>query len=217
MDNIHARSPEHQSRLYAALRLETATILWMIVEAGGSIAAGILARSGLLIAFGVDSLIELLSAAVLLRRLKEDDNAGPGDGSRIERLERSTALFSGYLLYTLAVYVVAQSGYGLLHHGGAETSWWGMAITVVAAIGMPLLAKAKIRIAGEIGSAALRADAVESLTCGNLSRIALAGLIATAVFHLWWLDSAAALVLVPYLIKEGRHAVSGECACADEY
>jgi divalent metal cation (Fe/Co/Zn/Cd) transporter len=76
---------------------------------------------------------------------------------------------------------------------------------------MPVLARAKLRLAQEIGSRALRADAMESLTCGTLSWVLLAGLLANAALHWWWLDSAAALALIPFLIREGREAIAGEC------
>ena len=196
--------------------MEALTIAWMIVEAAASIAAGVLARSLLLIAFGVDSGIELLSASVLYWRLRREAQAKPGEEAAVERLERRTARFGGYLLYALALYVLVQAGSGLWRRGAAETSWLGIAVAVVAALGMPVLARAKIRVAAEIGSRALRADAMETITCGYLSWVLLAGLVANALLHWWWLDSAAALVLVPFLIKEGREAIAGEC-CGCEH
>jgi divalent metal cation (Fe/Co/Zn/Cd) transporter len=196
--------------------LEATTITWMIVEAAASLAAGVLARSLLLVAFGVDSGIELLSAGVLYGRLLREARAKPGEEAAVERLERRTARFGGCLLHALALYVLLQAGYGLWHRGAAETSWLGMGVAVVAALGMPALARAKIRVAEEIGSRALRADAMETITCGYLSWVLLAGLAANALLHWWWLDSAAALVLVPFLIKEGREAITGECCGCEE-
>lgn len=200
-------------RIQAALRLEALTLGWMVVEAGVSIGAGITARSLLLVAFGADSIVELLSAGVLYWRLRREATATAGDEETIEAIERRTARIAGYLLYVLAACVLFQSAYGLLLRHAAETSWWGMAVAVVAAVGMPLLARAKIRVADEIGSRALRADAMETITCGRLSWILLAGLLANALLHWWWLDSAAALLLVPFIVKEGREAVKGECCC----
>jgi divalent metal cation (Fe/Co/Zn/Cd) transporter len=200
----------------AALRLEAVTLVWMVVEAAASIGAGLLARSLLLVAFGVDSGIELLSAGVLYRRLLQEARAKPGDEAAVARLERRTARFGGYLLYGLALYVLLQAAYGLWRRGAAETSWLGIGVAVVAALGMPVLAGAKIRVAEQIGSRALRADAMETITCGYLSWVLLAGLAANAFFHWWWLDSAAALVLIPFLIKEGREAITGEC-CGCEH
>ena len=199
----------------AALRLEGLTLVWMVLEASVSIGAGIVAHSVLLLAFGVDSIIELVSAGLLYFRLSKEAQAAPGNMASIEALEERASRIGGWLLYLLALYVVLQSGYGLLHRHAAEASFVGLAVAVVAAFGMPVLAKAKLRIADEIGSKALRADAMETFTCGFLSWVLLAGLGANALLHWWWLDSAAALVLVPFLIKEGREAIAGECGCGD--
>jgi len=170
------------------------------------------AGSVLLLAFGVDSIIELLSAGVLFHRLRKEAG-GTANAAEIEALEHRAARIAGYLLYALAAYVVLQSGYGLLHRHTAETSGVGLAVALVAALGMPVLARAKIRVADRIGSQALRADAMETFTCGFLSWVLLAGLAANALLHWWWLDSVAALVLVPFLIKEGREAIRGGCSC----
>ena len=105
------------------------------------------------------------------------------------------------------------SAYKLFYRGGSDESYVGLAIALVAAVGMPVLARAKIRVADEIGSRALRADAMESFTCGYMAWVLLAGLGANALLHWWWLDGAGALVLVPLLIKEGREAYSGRCEC----
>ena len=201
--------------MQAALRLEVLTIGWMLIEASVSIGAGAMAGSVLLLAFGVDSVIELISASVLFHRLRKEANGAGNDEAEIEALEHRAARIAGYLLYALAAYVVLQSGYGLLHRHTAETSWVGLSVALVAALGMPVLAKAKIRVADRIGSKALRADAMETFTCGFLSWVLLAGLAANALLHWWWLDSVAALVLVPFLLKEGREAITGECSCHD--
>jgi divalent metal cation (Fe/Co/Zn/Cd) transporter len=198
--------------MQAALRLEVLTIGWMVIEASASIGAGVMAGSVLLLAFGADSVIELISAVVLYHRLRKEAD-GTANGAEIVALEQRAARIAGYLLYALAAYVVLQSGYGLLHRHTAETSGVGLAVAVAAALGMPVLARAKIRAADRIGSKALRADAMETFTCGFLSWILLAGLVANALLHWWWLDSVAALVLVPFLIKEGREAMTGGCRC----
>lgn len=199
--------------MQTALRLEVLTIGWMLVEASASIGAGVAAGSVLLLAFGADSVIELISACVLFHRLRKEANGAAHDGEESEALERRASQIAGYLLFALAAYVVLQSGYGLLHRHLAETSGLGLAVALVAALGMPILARAKIRVADEIGSKALRADAMETFTCGFLSWVLLAGLAANTLLHWWWLDSVAALVLVPFLVKEGREAITGGCSC----
>ena len=198
--------------MQTALRLEVLTICWMVIEASASIGAGAVAGSVLLLAFGADSVIELISAGVLYHRLRKEAD-GTANGAEIEALELRAARIAGYLLYALAAYVVLQSGYGLLHRHTADTSGVGLTIALVAALGMPVLARAKIRVADRIGSKALRADAMETFTCGFLSWILLAGLAANALLHWWWLDCVAALALVPFLVKEGREAMSGGCHC----
>jgi divalent metal cation (Fe/Co/Zn/Cd) transporter len=214
--NLAAKARETGNAMQRALKLEALTLAWMVIEASGAIGAGVMARSVLLLAFGADSIIELVSAGLLYRRLSFEANAAPGQQEQLEAIEKKTARISGYLLYALALYVVLQSLYGLLHRHTAESSWMGLAIAVVAALGMPVLAKAKLRAAEEIGSKALRADAMETFTCGYLSWVLLAGLAANALFHWWWLDSAAALVLVPFLIKEGKEAITGKCDCCTD-
>jgi len=198
------------------LRLEGASIAWMVVEAAVSVGAGVAAGSLLLVAFGADSVIELVSAAVLFRRLRLEADGRLADEPAIEAVERKAARIAGYLLYALSLYVVAQAAYGLTHRHRAETSWVGITIALVAALGMPLLAKAKLQVADRIGSRALRADAMETFTCGTLSWALLAGLAASAAWHWWWLDGVTALAIVPLLLKEGREAVTGECGCRGE-
>ena len=90
-------------------------------------------------------------------------------------------------------------------------SVWGILIGLVAKIGMPILAAYKLRVAARLNSRALRADAIESITCGYLSIVLMVGLAATWLLGWWWLDSVAALALVPFLIKESRAAVRGDC------
>lgn len=201
------------SRIQAALRLESITLIWMVIEAAVSVGAGVAVGSLLLIAFGIDSVIELLSASVLFWRLWKEAFSEVSDKALIERLERKAARMSGYLLYALSGYVVLQAIYGLTHRYYADTSFLGIVVAVVAALGMPLLAKAKIRAADEIGSQALRADAMETFTCGYLSWILLIGLTVNALLHWWWLDAAASLVIVPFLLKDAREAMTGDCSC----
>ena len=201
---------KRSQRLKIALRLELLTAIWMIVEAVGALAAALLARSVLLLAFGIDSGIELLSAFVLYSRLSQEAS-GQLHQSEAEKVEQRAARFAGWLLYLLAIYVTLQAGYSLWQRNSAETSFLGMGIAVVAAVGMPILARAKLRIADQIGSGALRADAVETLTCGYLSWLLLIGLVANAFLHWWWLDSAASFAIVPILVREAKEALAGEC------
>jgi divalent metal cation (Fe/Co/Zn/Cd) transporter len=200
-----------------ALRLTYITLVWMTIEGIASITLGFLSQSILLEAFGIDSAIELFSALVLLWRLRVE-TGGKADEAHLERVERRASRLAGYALYALALYVLASSVFGLTAHRVADTqqSAWGILIGLVAAVGMPVLAKYKLEVAAanRLNSRALRADAMEAFTCGYLSLVLIVGLAATRLFGWWWLDSVAALFLIPLLIKEGREAINGECACS---
>src|SRR4051812_36031570 len=123
--------------LHLALHLEVLTIAWMIVEAAASIGAGVVAGSVLLLGFGVDSVIELLSAVVLYGRLRAEARAAEANDAALEAMERRASRIAGWLLCALTLYVVLQAGYGLLHRHAAESSWLGIGVAVVAAFGMP--------------------------------------------------------------------------------
>lgn len=200
--------------LSAGLRLEALSIAWMVIEASASLVSGGIAHSLLLIVFGADSLIELISAALVFYELCREAQPGRSEGE-IEKLRVRVSKASGYLLYALACYVVLQAIYGLFHHHAAETSLTGIAVAVIAALGMPLLARAKLRVAEQIGNAALRADAVESLTCGYLSWMLLAGLAVNGLAHVWWIDAVASLAITPLLLREAREALTGKCRYHD--
>ncbi len=211
---------DRSANLKTALLLTYITLGWMVVEGAASLILGWASKSLLLEAFGLDSGIELLSAGVLLWRLKVEAG-GKADEVRIVSVERRAARWMGSMLYGLALFVVCNSAYGLfVSHRVAETheSVWGILIGLVAKIGMPILAGYKLKVAARLNSRALRADAMESITCGYLSIVLMVGLGATWLFGWWWLDSVAALALIPFLIREGRAAIRGEdCCCCCEH
>ena len=194
---------DRPSAVAMALRLEKITIVWMVVEAAAAVGAGIVAHSLLLVAFGIDSAIELASGIVVFKRFRVE----------AEQIERRTARIAGYLLLLLSVYVTIQAIVGLVNRHAAETSPIGIGVAVIAAVAMPVLARAKRRVADTINSRSLRADAMETLTCGYLSWILLVGLALNAATHWWWIDSAASLVIVPLLIRDAFEAISGQQAC----
>jgi divalent metal cation (Fe/Co/Zn/Cd) transporter len=199
-----------------ALLLTYITLGWMTIEGAASLLLGWVSKSLLLEAFGIDSVVELFSAGVLLWRLRVEAK-GNADGARVENVERRAARLVGYTLYLLVVYVIWNSAYGLfIAHRVTDTheSVWGILIGLVAKIGMPILAGFKLQVAARLNSRALRADAIESITCGYLSIVLMVGLAATWLFGWWWLDSVAAIALIPFLIKEGRAAISGDECCA---
>ena len=198
-----------------ALLLTYITLGWMTIEGAASLLLGWASKSLLLEAFGIDSVIELLSAAVLLWRLRVEASR-PTTPEHVNLVEGRAARLVGYSLYALVAYVLFNSGYGLFivkRITDTHESVWGILIGVVAKIGMPILGGYKLKVAARLNSRALRADAVESITCGYLSIVLIIGLAATRLLGWWWLDSIAALALIPFLIKEARAAISDECNC----
>ena len=132
------------------------------------------------------------------------------------QVERCAARLIGYSLYALVAYILLNSSYGLfIAKRITETheSVWGILIGAVAKIGMPVLAGYKLKVAARLNSPALRADAIESITCGYLSIVLMIGLAATWLLGWWWLDSVAALALIPFLSKEAGAAIRGESCC----
>jgi len=199
--------------LTTALWLTYITIGWMTIEGAASLLLGWASKSLLLEAFGIDSVVELFSAGVLLWRLKVEAG-GRADEARVESVERRAARWVGYSLYALVAYVIFNSAYGLFvveRVTDTHESAWGILIGLVAKVGMPILAGYKLRVAARLNSRALRADAMEAITCGYLSIVLMVGLAATRLFGWWWLDSIAALALIPFLFKEGHAAIRGEC------
>ena len=202
---------ERESAVMTALRLEIVTIVWMIVEAAVAVGAGFVVRSLLLIAFGIDSGIELASAIVVFRRFQiESRGKFGGELDTARAIERKTARIAGYLLFLLSAYVLVQAIFGLVSRHKAESSPIGLAVAVIAAVAMPILAKAKLQVAEKIDSRSLRADAMETITCGYLAWILLAGLALNAVTHWWWVDSVASLAIIPLLVREAWEAVASE-------
>jgi divalent metal cation (Fe/Co/Zn/Cd) transporter len=157
-----------------------------------------------MLAFGSDSLVELLSAAVVLLQWV------PG----VSISERRASRAAGALLFALAFVVAATAVAALALRLRAEASGAGIGITLAALIAMPVLAYLKRREARRGGNAALAADAVQSATCAYIALITLAGLAVNAAFHIGWFDAVAALAAVPILANEGRSAWQGHaCKC----
>ena len=193
-----------------AFRLEGLTIAWMTIEATVAIGSGIAAHSLLLLAFGIDSVIELASACVLIWRLSVELRHGQAFSEIAER--RASRMARG-LLFALALYVVVAAAVGFWRQRGAEFSAPGIILTVAAIPIMYFLARQKLAVAELLGSHALRADAMESITCGWLSFVVVLGLGSQLVLGAWWLDPLASLAIVYFLIKEGREAWEGEECC----
>lgn len=187
----------------AAFVLECFTLAWVVLEAAAGIWASVSAHSVSLMAFGANSVIESISASVLLWRLNVELRQGHAFA---EDADRKASKIGGVLLFALAAYVVVSAAWGLWTREGQEFTRVGLAITAATIPVMYVLAKRKIAVAEQIGSRALRADAMESITCGWLSFVVLAGILAQLVLGAWWIDSITSLATVYFLVKEGREA-----------
>ena len=170
-----AETNDRPALIRQAFQLEYVTLAWMTIEAGVAISSGIVAGSLTLTAFGIDSLIELASATVLIWRLTVELRHGEDFA---ESAEKMASRIGGALLFALAAYVVASAGWKLWMQRGAEFSLPGLIVTALAVPIMYFLARRKLQIAGALGSRALRADAVESITCGWLALVVVAALVA---------------------------------------
>jgi divalent metal cation (Fe/Co/Zn/Cd) transporter len=187
------------------VRLEILTVAWMAAEGAAALAAGIAAGSVLLIAFGFDSIIELLSGVVVLRRLLAEAGRAPAGG--MEKLEAWSDRASAALLVLLCVFVLGSSAAGLAFQLRPEGSALGVIVAAVAIVVMPLLALAKARVNRVIDSASLKADIAETITCAYMAGATLLGLALSMLLGLWWLQYIAALALLIWLVPETREAI----------
>lgn len=198
--------------------IELVTVTWMVIESVIALSVGFSTRSVSLQGFGLDSIIELIAGSILLWRLCIEHLGSNLD--RVEQAERRASWVTAISLFALSLYLLGDSLLTLLSRSRPESSWWGLALAITAALIMPLLWQGKLRVARRIGSAALRADAACSVTCAYMSLALLLGLLLDRLFGWWWADPLVGLALVSFLVREGREALhkarSGEsCHCDD--
>lgn len=191
--------------LQRVIWIQSLTLIWMSVEAVVSLGAAWTARSPALLAFGGDSTVEFLSAAVVFWRFYSP--------SHREQAEKRAAKISGGLLFVLAGFVVTASILMLMEHVEAKPSPVGIGLLLLAAFIMPWLAAQKRQLSTSTASAALRADAAESAVCGYLALIALAGLLVNAFWKVSWADPVAAMGLLPLIVREGWQTLKGKPCC----
>jgi len=187
-----------------ALWLEYATVGWNVIEAFIAIGAGIIAGSVALVGFGFDSVIEVIAASVLIWRLRCEFTRR---NSTHEEAERSALRVVGVTFFLLAAYVIYEAGSMLWHREAPEVSTIGLVLATVSIILMPFLGLRKKKLAKQLGSKALAADAMETLICAYLSVALLLGLGLNAWLGWWWADPVAALAMLPLIINEGREAL----------
>jgi len=186
-------------------RLEYLTIGWNSLEAIIAVGAGVVAGSIALVGFGIDSVIEVSSGAILLWRLVSG-----------EHRERLALKLVGVSFLALAAYVAFDAAKSLWLREPPDASHIGIAVAALSLVVMPLLARAKRKVAASLNSRAMKADSRQTDICAYLSAILLAGLGLNALFGWWWADPVAALVMIPIIAKEGVEALRGETCCDGE-
>jgi divalent metal cation (Fe/Co/Zn/Cd) transporter len=198
-------SDQRKHALHRRIRwIVTATIGYNLIEAVVAITAGTIASSAALVAFGLDSTIEVLSAAAVAWQFTRRDP---------ERWEKPTLRVIAVAFFALAAYVIMSSLFALIGRVEVEHSPLGIAITALSVVIMPFLSFAERRAGGELGSATAVADSKQTLICAYLSATVLIGLLLNSVFGWWWVDAIAGLVIAAFAIREGIEAWRGD-ACA---
>jgi len=197
-------------RVRQGLRLEYLTVAWNCAEAVVALISGLIAGSIALVGFGLDSVIEVASGGILLWRLHADR-----DEVRREAVEKRALKLVGFSFLALAAYVAFDSAKTLWLREAPERSLVGIGLAAVSLVVMPLLARAKRRVAADISSRALHADSRQTDLCAYLSAVLLGGLALNALLGWWWADPVAGLVMTPIIANEGREALRGEsCECS---
>ncbi|MFI6520409.1 cation transporter [Spirillospora sp. NPDC050679] len=188
--------------------LVAATIAYNVVEAVVAISAGTLASSGALVAFGLDSVVEVASAAAVAWQFSARDP------ELVERREKRALRIIAASFFALAAYVTADSVRVLVGGGEAEHSSAGLVLAAASLVVMPFLSAAQRRAGRELGSASAVADSKQTLLCTYLSGVLLVGLAVNGLFGWSWADPIAALVIAAVAAEEGRRAWRGDVCCA---
>lgn len=210
MERASAQDAIRQQVAVRGKRLEYFTILWNLLEGLAAVIAGVMAGSISLLSFGIDSFIEVTSGGALLWRMSVD-----ADHESRERSERQSLRIVGVCFLALAAYVTFESLSELINRKAPEHSLPGIVLASVSLVVMPILARAKKRVGAKLGSRAMNADAKQTDFCFYLSAILLVGLVINATLGWWWADPISALVMVPIILSEGWHSLSGK-SCAGQ-
>ena len=207
MGTLTFAEPDRAGIVRRGRNLEILTILWAGFEAGIALFTAFQTNS--LSLTGFDSLIEMVSGAALLWRLSHEM-----DENRRHRAELISLQVAGGCLFTLGVYVLLEASANLWNHRSSERSSVGILITAAALLLMPLLSQAKRRVGRALDSEAMMTDAKQTDFCTYQAAIVLFGLLVHSLFGIGWADSAAALLLVPLLVRAGVLSLRGESCCA---
>ncbi|WP_182909629.1 cation transporter [Microbispora sp. H13382] len=199
-------TPARRDTLRRRVRLlVAATITYNVAEAVVAITAGTLASSAALVGFGLDSVVEVASAAAVAWQFSTPEH---------EKREKTALRVIALSFFALAAYVTVDALRTLLGAGEADHSTPGLILAALSLIVMPLLSYAQRRAGRELGSASAVADSRQTLLCTYLSAVLLAGLALNSAFGWSWADPIAALVIAAVAVKEGREAWRGDPCCA---
>jgi len=202
--------PRRAALVRRSTQLNVATLAYNSLEGVVALVAGALAGSIALTGFGLDSVIEVVASLTALWRLRADL-----DADRRERVERVSLRVIGALFLALAAYVAIDALWALYRHEAPTESILGILLAALSVVVMPLLARAKRRLAFQLESGALAAESEQTSLCAYLSAILLGGLVLNATVGWWFADPIAGLAMVPIIVREGINGVRGRSACGD--
>lgn len=203
-------APDRAALVQRGLRLNYLTLGYNVLEAGAALAAGLAAGSVSLVGFGIDSVVEVTASVAAQWRLRVDV-----DVARRAHAERRTQQLVGASFLALAAWVAYEAAETLWTREAPARSVAGVIILALSLVVMPLLARAKQRVAHALDSGALRAEATQTAICAYLSAIALAGVALNTIFGWWWADPVAALAMTSIIAKEGLEGLRGRPTCTD--
>lgn len=203
-----ARGEDWRRLARLATRLSVLSLLWLSIEGALGIVAGVMAGSVALIAFGFDSAIEGLASVAVIWRF----SGGRLASATVERRAQRGVAISFFLL---APYVAAEAIHTLLRGALAHTSWLGIGLTAGTIVICPWLGFAKRKLAGRLGSGTVSGEGMQNILCAAMAAGVLLGLLANALWGLWWVDPVVAIAIAALCVREGRKAwQGGTCACA---
>jgi divalent metal cation (Fe/Co/Zn/Cd) transporter len=197
------RSADRARWRRTALALAWATIAWNSLEAIIAVASGTVAGSIALVGFGLNSIVEVGSAVVVVWQFS---------GADAEREQRALRLIAGSF-FVFAAYVAGQAVWDLVARSAPDESVPGIVLAALSLVVMPVLAIAKRRVGRRMSSRTVVADSGQTMLCSYLSAILLVGLLANATMGWWWADPIAALAIAVLAVREGREAWRGEACC----
>jgi len=197
-----------QDQVFRAIRLEYFTVGYNILEGAVALVLGGLANSVALIGFGLDSFVETFSGFVVLRRFRAESR-----GQCAAEAEAKALQYVGWSFFLLAAYVAADALHQIFTAERPESSPAGILLAALSLVVMPVLARQKRRVGQDLRSQSLVSDSRQTVACSFLSAFLLIGLALNAAFGWWWADPVGALAMVPWLVQEGREAISGNPCC----